>query len=143
MQAAYRSLKENPSDPSLAIAFAFVEQLLNSPEKDLAVAQALSVLDATIPMLKKVGFEAFAYEDFYDTLVSLVRDVVPGVSKGPALTSAALLEKFQAAEGIVFIRVYHVSPPYVLQPLQESNYIVGYLRMVTVGLLDACSAPSY
>lgn len=43
---------------STAIAFAYVEKVLNAPDGALAVASALSTLEATLPLLKAAGFDA-------------------------------------------------------------------------------------
>ena len=85
-----------------ATAFAFVEQIMNSTDKELAVGSALSILDSTRSMLEEVKYEAYVYEGFYDALVSVIRDVVEP-EDGQKLTSSRLLKKFQTPEGISII----------------------------------------
>jgi hypothetical protein len=50
-------------------------------------------------MLEDAGFQKLVYEDFYDTLVDLIRGVASPGKDGRALTGQALLDAFQSAEG--------------------------------------------
>ncbi|GLB44629.1 putative cysteine proteinase [Lyophyllum shimeji] len=92
-------------------AFAFVERLIHAPNPDSSVQHALSTLEATLPMLKEVGFEKLVYDDFYEALVSLVQNVLTPDDIGMKLNPVRLLEAFQKPE--------------------ISNSIVVYLRLVT------------
>jgi ubiquitin thioesterase protein OTUB1 len=80
-----------------SLAFAYVEDILNAADKNLAVGRSLSLLEATKATLDAAGIEQFVYEDFYDTLLSLIEGVTkPGT--GGVLTAAMLLQAFQEAE---------------------------------------------
>lgn len=92
-------------------AFAFVERLIHSPNPDVSVPHALATLHSTLPMLEKVGFQSLVYEDFYEALVSLVRNVLEPEDDGMKLTPVHLLQEFQTPE--------------------ISNSIVVYLRLLT------------
>ncbi|KAJ3798901.1 cysteine proteinase [Lentinula aff. detonsa] len=95
----------------LAVAFAYVENLLHASDPVFAVVAALSTLEATPKLLESVGFERMVFEDFYEVLIELVKNVIAPDVSGSTLTDVALLEKFQNPE--------------------ESNSIVVYLRMLT------------
>ncbi|PFH46504.1 hypothetical protein AMATHDRAFT_154758, partial [Amanita thiersii Skay4041] len=94
-----------------ALAFAYVEQVLQSLEQDIAVTSALSLLDATVGQLEVVGFDKLVYEDFYMELYSLVNSILKPDNDGAILTAEKLLAVFQ-------------DPPL-------SNSIVAYLRLLT------------
>ena len=83
----------------VALAFGFIEYLLNSPETNVAVVIATSLLESTIPMLEKAGFQKLVFEDFYDVLLSLIQQIVLPEPGGTILTSETLLEAFQSPEG--------------------------------------------
>ena len=82
-----------------ALAFAFIEHALNSPQKKVAVALATSLLESTIPMLEKAGFQKLVFEDFYEVLLSLIQQIVIPELGGTTLTPETLLEAFQSPEG--------------------------------------------
>lgn len=82
-----------------ALAFAFIERPLNSPQKDVAVARATLLLESTIPMLEKAGFQRLVFEDFYEVLLSLIQQIVIPEPGGTTLTPETLLEAFQIPEG--------------------------------------------
>lgn len=90
----------------VALAFGFIEYLLNSPETNVAVAIASSLLESTIPTLEKAGFQKLVFEDFYEVLLSLIQQIALPEPGGTTLTSETLLEAFQSPEG----RVYFVTP---------------------------------
>ncbi|KZV89468.1 cysteine proteinase [Exidia glandulosa HHB12029] len=101
-----------------SIAFAYVEKVLNAPDVALAVASALSTLEATLPLLKAAGFEPMVYEDFYEVFRSVIEQIVtPDAATGERLTPDILLEAFQ-------------------EP-QASNSIVVYLRLLTSAQIRA------
>jgi len=80
-----------------SLGFAYVEGVLNAADKNFAVGRSLSLLESTKSTLDAAGIEQFVYEDFYDTLVSLIENITkPG--KDGVLTAAKLLEAFQEAE---------------------------------------------
>ena len=83
-----------------ALAFAWIERMLYSPKQTLDVAKALSLLDSTLVMLKAAGIQELVYEDFYDVLISLIRQIVVPEPDGSTLTPEILLEAFQDAEGM-------------------------------------------
>ena len=80
-----------------ALAFAYIERVLRGPDPALDATVAISVLDSALPLLEGVGFDKFAYEDFYEELLGLLKRIGPQ-SPDP-LTPAALLQAFQAPEG--------------------------------------------
>jgi hypothetical protein len=82
-----------------ALAFAFIEGLLNSPQTNVAVALATSLLEFTIPMLEGAGFQRLVFEDFYEVLLSLIQQIIIPEPGGTTLTSGTLLEAFQSPEG--------------------------------------------
>ncbi|KAJ4481032.1 peptidase C65 Otubain-domain-containing protein [Lentinula aciculospora] len=94
-----------------SVAFAYVEKLIDAPEPAIAVAEALSILEATPKLLESVGFENMVFEDFYEMLDELVRSVVSPDAAGNTLNEETLLKIFQNFE--------------------TSNSIVVYLRMLT------------
>jgi len=65
----------------------------------MAVATSISTLESTLPMLELAGFQTMVFEDFYDILVSLVRQVVQPDHEGKILSPELLLEAFQHPEG--------------------------------------------
>lgn len=83
----------------VALAFAFIEHILNSPQKDVAVDLATSLLKFTVPMLEKAGFQKLVFEDFYEVLLSLIQQIITPEPEGTTLTSDTLLEAFQSPEG--------------------------------------------
>jgi ubiquitin thioesterase protein OTUB1 len=87
---------------SLALAFAYVEQVLYAPEQEMAVATSLSTLESTLPMLEQAGFQKMVFEDFYDVLVTLVEQVVAPEQGGKKMTPEHLLKLFQLPEGKFF-----------------------------------------
>ncbi|OBZ74856.1 Ubiquitin thioesterase otubain-like protein [Grifola frondosa] len=75
-----------------------------------AVTSAISVLEASQPMLEEVGFQRLVFEDFYDCLVSVINCIITPDASGRILTPAMLLETFNTPE--------------------VSNSIVVYLRLL-------------
>lgn len=70
---------------------------MRGPDPTLDATVAISVLDSALPLLEGVGFDKFAYEDFYEELLGLLKRIGPD-ARNP-LTSSALLQAFQAPEG--------------------------------------------
>ena len=83
---------------SAALAFAYVENILNSSDNMLAASSALSVLEATVPQLENVGFQRLVFEDFYDCLAGLINQIINPVNNR-LLTIDLLLEAFNSPEG--------------------------------------------
>lgn len=84
-----------------ALAFAWIERLFKSRKQAIDVAKALSLLDLSLPILKAAGFQEMVFEDFYDVLISLIRQIVVPEPDGSTLTAPILLEAFQDAEGLL------------------------------------------
>lgn len=83
---------------TLALAFAYIESLINVSDKELAVVSCLSKLESTTDMLDKTGIAKIVYEDFYDHFTELVKGIVEP-EHGLLLTSQRLLGSFQNPEG--------------------------------------------
>jgi len=93
-----------------SLAFAFIEHILNSPQTDVAVELAISLLESTVPVLEGAGFQKLVFEDFYEVFLSLIQQIIIPEPGGTTLTSDTLLEAFQSPE--------------------VSNSVVVYLRLV-------------
>jgi len=93
-----------------SLAFGFIENLLSSPQADVAVAAAISLLESTVPTLEEAGFQKLVFEDFYEVLLSLIQQIIIPEPGGTTLTPETLLEAFQSPE--------------------VSNSVVVYLRLV-------------
>ncbi|PPQ83043.1 hypothetical protein CVT26_012174 [Gymnopilus dilepis] len=94
-----------------SLGFAYVESLINSQDRDFAVASSLSKLESTKDTLDKAGIEKLVYEDFYEEFVSLIEGITKPDAQGLVLNSDRLLHAFQSPE--------------------TSNAIVIYLRFLT------------
>ncbi|KZT24962.1 cysteine proteinase [Neolentinus lepideus HHB14362 ss-1] len=92
-----------------SLAFRYVERLLNSQEPTMSVVTAISTLESRLPMLEAAGFQPLVYDDFYETLSSIIRRVVQPDDSGTTLTLPLLLEAFQSPEVsnsvVVFLRL--------------------------------------
>ena len=75
-----------------AVAFSYVDRLLHIPEPALGVASGISTLESALPMLEKAGFMSVVYEDPYDVLVSLIRNIIQPDERGIRLNSTICLE---------------------------------------------------
>ncbi|KAI0651332.1 cysteine proteinase [Trametes meyenii] len=100
-----------------ALAFAYIEHILNATEPALAVTTALSILETTQGLLEHVGFQRLVFEDFYEDFVNIISSVVNPREDGRLLTIASLLEAFNIPE--------------------VSNSVVMYLRMLTSAQIKA------
>ncbi|THH18226.1 hypothetical protein EW146_g2721 [Bondarzewia mesenterica] len=94
-----------------SLAFAYMERIINSQDRPLAVAKAISTLETTLPMLDAAGFQKMVYEDFYEVIEGLIKHIAEPNAQGEYITPDTLLEAFQDPE--------------------TSNYIVVYLRLLT------------
>jgi ubiquitin thioesterase protein OTUB1 len=75
-------------------------QLLESHDQEMAVMTTLSTLTATRQLLNETGVQELVYEDFYDSIVQLVQNVVvPDAESKQVLTLDTLLQFFREAEG--------------------------------------------
>ncbi|KAI0060151.1 cysteine proteinase, partial [Artomyces pyxidatus] len=100
-----------------SLAFAYIERILTSSDQSLAVMTSISTLEATLPMLDAAGFQKMVYEDFYETLMALIRRIGDPDVHGKYLTPEVLLEAFQDPE--------------------VSNYVVVFLRLLTSAQIRA------
>ncbi|KAG8908836.1 hypothetical protein FRB99_003074 [Tulasnella sp. 403] len=94
-----------------SLAYSYVERIMYSEDVDLAVTAALSILDRTLSLLKEAGFQDLVYDDFYESFVELIRNIVRPDREGRVLNAQSLLEAFQTPE--------------------ISNSVVVFLRLVT------------
>ena len=83
---------------AVALAFAYIERIVNSPDPSFAATQALSTLEGALPMLEDAGFQKIVVEDFYEVMEGLIKRVVTPDSRGHHLTPNLLLEAFQDPE---------------------------------------------
>ena len=81
-----------------ALGFAYVESLINSQDRDFAVASSLSKLESTKDTLDKAGIEKLVYEDFYEEFVSLIEGITKPDAQGLVLNNDRLLHAFQSPE---------------------------------------------
>ncbi|CDO70422.1 hypothetical protein BN946_scf184999.g63 [Trametes cinnabarina] len=93
-----------------SLAFAYIEQILNATEPQLAALKALSILDQMPSQLKAVGFQELVFEDFHDAFADLIKAVVEPRVDGRLLTISSLLKAFNEPE--------------------TSNSVVMYLRLL-------------
>ena len=87
----------------VALAYAFIDRAMQADSQTISAVQALSAVDATLPMLKAAGFQDMVYEDWYDVLASLIRQILVPEPEGTVLTPAILLEAFQSDEGTISV----------------------------------------
>ena len=82
-----------------ALAFAYIESFVTSPDIEFAVATSLSMLESTKEKLEKAGIQQLVYEDFYDEFVLLIRRMVdPNLDTKKK--KSVLLTAFQSLAGI-------------------------------------------
>ncbi|KAF9529048.1 peptidase C65 Otubain-domain-containing protein [Crepidotus variabilis] len=93
-----------------SLGFAYVDSIINSTDKEFAVARSLSKLAETQRTLDQAGIEKIVYENFYEEFVSMINAIVPNTS-GKSLNTDSLLVAFQNPE--------------------VSNSVVIYLRFLT------------
>ncbi|KAL4071546.1 peptidase C65 Otubain-domain-containing protein [Scleroderma yunnanense] len=94
-----------------SLAFAYIDRLIRSNDREIAVATALSTLELGRSLLERANFDEIVYDLPYDVLVDLIKRIV---SDSDRLTSDGLLKAFQDLEGT-----------------QTPQYIVMYLRLLT------------
>lgn len=73
-----------------ALGFAFVERLLEAPERDIAVAEALSKIDYLKDFAVSQGSDGEMLEEF----ISPFTDLIIRVAKFPPLTHRELVDTF-------------------------------------------------
>ncbi|TFK96967.1 peptidase C65 Otubain-domain-containing protein [Pterulicium gracile] len=100
-----------------SLAFAYVSQLLASPDQAMSIATSLSLIESTSDLLDMAGFQKMVYEDFMESLTDIIKNVVGPDASGKKLDQETLLTKFQDAE--------------------TSNYVVVYLRLLTSAQIRA------
>lgn len=83
---------------SSALAFAYVSQLLASPDQAMSIATSLSLIESTSDLLDMAGFQKMVYEDFMESLTDIIKNVVGPDASGKKLDQETLLTKFQDAE---------------------------------------------
>ena len=102
----------------LALAYTFIDRAMQSDNQTISAVQALSAVDATLPMLKAAGFQDMVYEDWYDVLASLIRQILVPEPGGTVLTPGILLEAFQSDEGtcLMLLNTLFLNPLFLLRP---------------------------
>ena len=83
-----------------AFGYAWLERMIKSKNQTIEVAKALSLLESSLLVLKGAGFQELVYQDFYDVLASLIRQILIAEPGGSVLTTPVLLEAFQDPEGM-------------------------------------------
>ena len=80
----------------VAFAFAYLERLLTSPPsiRSGLVRNSLDQLETTARLLEGVGYEKLVFEDFFDALAQILKQVA-----NHTLTPIGLLEAFNDAPG--------------------------------------------
>ena len=117
---------------NLALGFAYVENLINSSERDFAVGSSLSILESTKETLDKAGIQKMVYEDFYEDFEALVQNITKPDKGGRTLNTEQLLSAFQKPEcDLLGIFSHYVHVPLTFL-FAVSNSIVIYLRFLTV-----------
>ncbi|TFK37623.1 peptidase C65 Otubain-domain-containing protein [Crucibulum laeve] len=97
-----------------SFGFTYVERLLQSPDRELAVSRSLKSLQSTNQKLESAGIQALVFEDFLDVFTSLIEGIVKPGNEGGTLNAEGLLKAFQSDEGRLI-----------------SNATVMYLRLLT------------
>ena len=87
-----------------ALAFAYVERILEARDRELAFASAMSILDPSQSILEAVGFQKLVFEDFYEAFASLIRGVAIPDGEGRFTDAGSLLKAFQNPESGSSIR---------------------------------------
>jgi ubiquitin thioesterase protein OTUB1 len=108
-----------------------VEGLLESTDRELAVAKSLTSLSSINETLHSAKIEKLVYEDFYAEFASLIENIVNPNSEGTTLSADLLLNAFQNSESRViyfFLSILLLTPSF--HPV--SNSVVIYLRFLTV-----------
>jgi len=92
-------VSDPPFHDSPAIGFAFLVQLLESHDQEMAVTTTLSTLAATRQLLEETGVQELVYVDFYDQIVQLVQNIIVPDEKKTVLTLDGLLNFFRDTQG--------------------------------------------
>jgi len=91
-----------------SFGYAWLERMIKSKNQTIDVAKALSLLESSLGTLNGAGFQELVYQDFYDVLSSLIRQILIAEPGGSVLTPQILLEAFQDPEVsnciVVFLR---------------------------------------
>jgi len=100
-----------------SLAYSYVERIMHAEDTGMAVGAAKSVLDRAMKLLEAAGFDRIAYEDFYETFLEIIENIVKRDAQGRTLNDQSLLEFFQTPE--------------------FSNSVVVFLRLVTSAQMRA------
>lgn len=119
---------------SLAIGFAYIEQIVNSSDPTLAAATALSNLEKTRDLLDLAGFQKVVYEDFFDAFASMINEVATSASPEGIMTHPILLSAFQNPEGMSLSATPTI---YSSHGITVSNSVVVYLRLLASAQIQA------
>jgi ubiquitin thioesterase protein OTUB1 len=119
-----------------AIGFAYIEQIINSPDPTVAAANALSNLEKSQGLLDQAGFQKVVYEDFYDAFASMIKEVATATSPDGIMNHTILISAFQNPEGKISNLECLVK---ILTTLCEivSNSVVVYLRLLASAQIQA------
>jgi D-aminopeptidase len=93
-----QSLAFSQSKSPTAVAFAYIERLLSTPQPELesAVTIALSLLTATKENILNAGTQAIVVDDAFEEFENLIKNIIIPDAQQRTLTSSRLLEIFQA-----------------------------------------------
>jgi ubiquitin thioesterase protein OTUB1 len=64
---------------------------MQSHDPSLAIANALSILESTLPMLDEAGFQRMVFEDFYEYFRNIIQNINTPDDNGNVLTAELLL----------------------------------------------------
>lgn len=78
-----------------ALAYAYVERILESLDPGMLIANSLSILESTLPALDQAGFQRIVFEDFYECFRDLIQNVSKPDTAGNLLTKKTLLAALQ------------------------------------------------
>jgi len=91
-----------------ATAFEWINQMmkLGADKRKDHVDGVLKDLEESLKSLEAVGFQPIVFEDFYEVLTGIIRNIVYPNSAGKVLSPASLLHQFQEAETVNSIVIY-------------------------------------
>jgi ubiquitin thioesterase protein OTUB1 len=92
------SLHQGSPKVHIAVAFAYLDQLIQSPlvEREPKVGMSLSLLSSTREDILNAGAQAIVVDDAYEEFEALIRNVAIPDAQGRLLTERRLLDIFQA-----------------------------------------------
>lgn len=82
----------------IAVAFAYLEQLIQSPpdEREVKVTTSLSLLSSTRENIVNAGTQAIVVDDAFEEFEALINNIIVPNDQQRTLTLQRLLEIFQA-----------------------------------------------